>query len=114
MIRSGDLRHRIIIQEKALTSDGLGGYTETWSDLLPTRASIWPLKASETIDAMKLELKVDHRIRIRHPKTINITADMRVKWLDHVTNTNKYFNIFSIINPDKRNATLELLCSEET
>lgn len=112
-MRSGDLRHKIIIQEKTGVSDGLGGEIYTWSDLYPTRASIWPMKASETLDAMKLELKVDHRIRIRHPRTINITADMRVKWLDHVTNENKYFNIFSIINMDKRNVMLELLCWEE-
>ncbi len=113
-MRSGDLKHKIIIQEKTATKDGMGGFTHTWSDLLPTRAAIWPIKASERIDAMKLELQVDHRIRIRHPRTISITADMRVKWHDHVTGTDKYFNIFSIINPDKANVMLELLCSEET
>ena len=113
MIRSGDLRHKITIQEVTQTADGIGGFSEVWSDLYPTRAAIWPMKASETLDAMKLELKIDHRIRIRHPRTFEITADMRVKWFDHIAKVDKYFNIISIINPDKLNVMLELICLEE-
>ena len=113
-MRSGDLRHKIIIQQRTSTGDGMGGFTETWGDLYPCRAAIWPMKATERLDADKLELRVDHRIRIRHPKMLNITADMRIKWHDHVTDADKYFNIISIINPDKRNMMLEMLCTEET
>jgi len=112
-MRSGNLRHKIWIQQKSLTSDGMGSYTETWSDLLPWRAGIWPLKSRERLDAMKNELQVDHKIMMRHPRLIDITADMRIKWLDHITNENKYFNIVSIINIDKRNKSLELLALEE-
>lgn len=112
MIRSGDLKHKIIIQEKTKTDDGMLGFTETWSDLFPTRAAIWPLSAREQLDALKLELNVNHRIRIRHPR-ISITADMRIKWHDHITGTDKYFNIVSIINPDERNMMLEFLAIEE-
>lgn len=111
-MRSGDLKHSIVIQEKTQTEDGMGGFSETWSDLLPWRAAIWPLRANERLDSLKLELQVDHKIRIRHPK-ISITADMRIKWLDHITNTNRYFNIVSIINPDKRNLLLDILATEE-
>jgi SPP1 family predicted phage head-tail adaptor len=112
-MRSGDLRHKITIQERTATADGMGGETLVWSDLYPCRASIWPISAKESIDADKLELKVDHRIRIRHPRMMNITADMRIKWLDHITNENKYFNIVSIRNPDKRNKMLEFLAWEK-
>ena len=112
MIRSGDLKHNIVVQEKTATSDGMGGETLTWSDLYPCRAAIWPLKANEQLDAMKLELKVDHRIRIRHPR-FSITADMRVKWHDHVTQADKYFNICAILNPNKSNMMLEMLCEEQ-
>ncbi len=113
MIRSGDLKHKIIIQERTRTADGMGGFSEVWSDLYPTRAAIWPMKATEVLDALKLELQVDHRIRIRHPRTFEIKADMRVKWFDHIAKVDKYFNIISILNIDKRNVMLELICSEE-
>ncbi len=113
MIRSGDLKHKIIVQERTQTADGMGGFTDVWSDLYPTRAAIWPMKSSEVVDALKLEHKVDHKIRIRHPRTFEIKADMRVKWFDHIAKVDKYFNIISIINPDKRNVLLELICLEE-
>lgn len=113
-MRSGDLKHVITIQESTPTADGLGGSTLAWSDLYPCRAAIWPMKAAERLDADKLELRVDHRIRIRHPRTINITADMRIKWHDHVAGIDKYFNIVSIINPNKMNVMLEMICLEET
>jgi len=113
MIRSGDLKHAIVIQEQTSVSDGMGGELITWSDLLPWRAAIWPLSAKEQLDALKLELVVNNRIRMRHPR-INITADMRIKWHDHLTGTDKYFNMVSIINPDKRNQMLEFLATEET
>ena len=113
MIRSGDLKHKIIIQEKTGTADGMGGETLVWSDLYPTRAAIWPMKATEVVDAMKLEHRVANKIRIRHPRTFEIKADMRVKWFDHIAKVDKYFNIISIINVDKRNVLLELICSEE-
>lgn len=110
-MRSGDLKHKIVIQEPTEVPDGIG-FTIVWSDLFPTRAAIWPLSAKEQMDALKLELSVNHRIRIRHPR-INITADMRIKWHDHLTGTDKYFNIVSILNPDKRNMMLEFLATEE-
>lgn len=112
-MRSGYLKHKIIIQEPTSTADGMGGSTITWSDLYPTRAAIWPLGARERLDMMKLEHHVDHRIRLRHPRMINITANMRIKWYDHVAETNKYFNIVAIINPDKHNMQLDLLVTEE-
>ncbi|MCP4568383.1 MAG: phage head closure protein [FCB group bacterium] len=111
-MRSGDLKHGIVIERATKTSDGIGGYTDTWSDYYSCRAAIWPMRASEILDAMKLELNVNHRIRIRHPRR-NITADMRIKWFDQIAEENKYFNIVSIINADKKNVMLEFLAIED-
>ena len=114
VMRSGSLKHEISIQEKTSTSDGLGGFTDVWSDIYNCRASIWSLSANERLDTMKLEVVVDHRIRIRHPRTIvTITEKHRVKWHDHMTGTDKYFYIVSIINPDKSNKMLELIAREQ-
>ena len=113
MIRAGDLKHLIYFQEATEESDGMGSFTLTWSDFYSCRAAIWPMRAKEQFEAMKLELHVNHRIRIRHPRTISITAKHRIKWHDHVTGEDKYFNIVSIINPDKSNLMLEFLAIEE-
>lgn len=112
-MRSGDLKHKVIIQKKTATATGMGDFTEAWADLYPCRAAIWPVRANERLDAGKLEHAVDHKIRIRHPRMMNITADMRIKWRDHITDTDKYFKIVGIVNPDKRNMILDILAQEE-
>ena len=68
MIRAGTLRKRVSIQEQTDVSDGMGGYTTSWSavsgmDSVP--AAIWPMRSKERLDTMKLELEITHKIRIR-------------------------------------------------
>ena len=113
-MRAGTLKHYISIQEKTSTSDGMGGYTDVWNPIYSCRAAIWSLSANERLDTMKLEVAVDHRIRIRHPREIvEITEKHRIKWHDPMTGTDKYFYIISVINPDKSNKMLELIAREE-
>ena len=104
-MRAGTLRHRITIQEQTDTADGMGGFSTTWTDLFDMRAAIWPLSAKESLDAMKLELVVTHKIRIRYRS--GITAKNRIKFGSRI------FNIISLINPDERNRILDILATEE-
>jgi SPP1 family predicted phage head-tail adaptor len=79
--------------------------TVTWTCKSPkTRASIWPLRANEQIENMKVDLKVTHRIRIRYLS--GVTTAMRIKFGD------RYFNLTSQINENERNRTLEFLAEE--
>lgn len=48
-----DLRHRITIQRKSRTGDGLGGFVETWADLAEVWAMWSPLSGSEQMRAMR-------------------------------------------------------------
>jgi SPP1 family predicted phage head-tail adaptor len=112
-MRAGDLRHFLTFQNSVEVSDGGGGFTTTWTDLYECRGAMWPLSSKEQMDAMKLELEVNHRIQIRHPRSINIDASHRIKWHDPITDTDKYFNIVSVRNREKRNITLEFLALEE-
>ncbi len=110
-MRAGQLRHTIAIQEATETDDGMGGALITWADVSgmgSVPAAVWPLKATERLDAMKLEHQVTHKVRIRFRS--GITAKMRVNWSDK----SKTFNIIGFINPDERNIMLEMLCLEES
>ena len=104
-MRSGILRHRITIQESTETSNGMGGFTTTWSDKLEAWAAIWPLTAKESLDAMKLELQITHKIRIRYRS--GITAKDRIKFGARI------FNIVSLINFEERNEQLDMLALED-
>ena len=109
-MRSGTLRHRVEIQVQTDTSDGMGGFTNTWNEafgMSSVPAAIWPLKAAERMDAMKLELQITHKIRVRYRP--EITSKMRIYWRDR----DRTFNIVSMLNPDERNIMLEIMAVEE-
>ncbi len=69
MIRAGDLKHRMAIQEVTLTSDGMGGAVSVWSDVSGMSSvpfSLWPLSVKEATTSLKLEARMTHRLRIRY------------------------------------------------
>jgi len=105
-MQAGSLRHRIEIQHRTEASDGIGGKTTTWTRYCYARAGIWPLKASEALEAMRLEHRITHRIRIRYIS--GIEASMRIKF------GTRYFDIVSIINREERNKELDLMATEGT
>ena len=108
-MRAGDLRHKITIQTRTEVSDGMGGYTETWADTYGAWAAVWPIRGPERLNYMQLESQISHRIRIRYRN--GITRKHRI--IFHDVDGNRTFNIKEIINPDERNISLELLCTEE-
>ena len=107
-MRSGLLRHTVSIQSETPTPDGMGGSTLVWADvsgMTKVKAAIWPLKSSEALDAMKLELTVTHKIRIRY--RASVTAKNRIKF------GSRYFNIASIMNVAERNKQIDIMATED-
>lgn len=103
-MRAGNLRHVITIQEKTLTSDGMGGNTEAWATFAIVRAAIWPVSAKERVSNQQLEHEITHKIRVRYFS--GVTAAMRVVF------DSRTFEILSIVNWEERNITLDLICEE--
>ena len=107
-MRAGQLRRTISIQERTDTADGAGGFTSAWANITgmsAVPAAIWPLSARESLDSLKLELQVTHKIRIRYRS--GITAKNRILF------GSRTFNIVSLINNDERNITLDMLATED-
>lgn len=103
-MRIGDLRHQITLQAPTRIADGMGGFTVAWVDMATVWAAIWPVSATEQIQAAQPVMTVSHRIRMRY--LAGVKAAWRVKF------GNRYFNIVSIVNPNERNQMLDLLCKE--
>lgn len=107
MTRIGDMDKKVTFQTGALTGDGMGaGGTTTWSDTLTCWAAIWPLRSGESLENLKTELRVTHKIRCWYDSSIS--ADQRVKY------GSRYFQIVSLINPNEDSIELEILAEEVT
>jgi SPP1 family predicted phage head-tail adaptor len=100
----GDLNQRITIQSQTRTSDGMGGWTETWATLATVWAAVWPVSAREILKAGQTSMEITHRIKIRY--RAGVDPSYRILF------GTRYFSIMSIINVGERGEWLELLCKE--
>jgi SPP1 family predicted phage head-tail adaptor len=100
----GSLKKIIEIQAPTKTSDGMGGFANTYSTLFDEFAAIWPVSAKEQMQAGQMTMAITHRIRMRYRRVFK--PDWRIKY------GNRYFSVGSIINPNEENKILELLCKE--
>jgi SPP1 family predicted phage head-tail adaptor len=101
-MKIGDLRHKVTIQSPVQTADGMGGFTRAFVDSDRVFAAIWDTSALEQVRLGKQAESNVTRIRIRYHKTI--AADWRIKFGD------TYYAINSIINPNRKNEMLDLVC----
>ena len=101
----GDLNKLISIIGTTRVSDGMGGYTQTDTTIASNIwAAIWPISASEQVQAMSTTMTISHRIRIRYRSVLK--SFWRIKF------GTRYFSIVSIVNPSERNEWLDLMCKE--
>ena len=109
-MRSGQLRHKLVIQTSiAGSGDGMGGGgTSYWEDTKEINGRISPLTGTEQIVASQKGSEENCKIHIRY--TSGITPKNRLKLGDTTT----YYDIVSVINPDLRNKELILYCRQKT
>ncbi len=101
----GDLRHRLTIQSKTETADGIGGFSEAWGTFANVWGAVWPTSAKELVQNQQLQGQVTHRVRIRY--LAGVTTSMRILLGARV------LNILSIVNPNEAGELLDLVCLEE-
>jgi len=105
MIRAGELRHRVTIQQKSVTRNTFGEEIVTWQDVATVWAAIEPLRGREFFESQQVNAEVTTRIRIRYRP--GITPTMRVVYGSRI------FDIQAVINVEERNRELHLMCREE-
>lgn len=103
-ILSDRLNKRIEIQENTTTSDGFGGFTNSWTKLKEIWAEIKPINIYNTFEANKVQEKISHIITIRYCS--ELTINHRIKY------QNRIFNIQGIINPLEKNKIMEIETEE--
>ncbi len=105
---AGSLRHRIQIQQKTLTPDGMGNNTVNWTQFAQVWAAIWPRSAGKlTMESMEPQSKISHQIRIRWLS--GLTSAMRIVY------NNRVFHIIAApIDFEERHIYIDLLCLEIT
>jgi SPP1 family predicted phage head-tail adaptor len=97
------LRHRATLQREALSPDGGGGHTSTWSDVATVWAEVAPRAGDEAFAAGRIEARTRLRLRLRFRD--GVAAGMRIV-LD-----GRILNVRAVLD-DGRRRWLELDCEE--
>ncbi len=104
-MRLGDLNRRIDLQAPTKVGD-----VTTYVSVLPTgttiAAAIWPISASEVIQANATVMIISHRIRIRYRSV------MKANW--RIVYAGRNFNIVSIIDMGMEHRWMDILVKEAT
>lgn len=104
MIAAGRLTQRVILQNKSVVRDAMGGETITWLDAATVWAEIRPLRGRDLVAAQQAASEVTARITVRY--RTDVRADWRVK---HGTDL---YDIFAVVDPAARHEVLELECGK--
>lgn len=104
-INPGEYCHVIVFQSLDEESNSYGEPSDRWTDVLKTRAGIYPISSKEFFASYTVNSELTHKINMRYLP--GITADMRIKYGER---------IFQIkgppINFQEKNIELQLLCKE--
>ncbi len=100
----GRLDRRVKLQAQLRTSDGAGGVTVAWSDVVTVWASIEPASGREAYAAQQLQGRVTHQVRMRYRS--GVTTGMRLVY------GTRAFDIQSAVDEKGEGRSLLLTCEE--
>lgn len=114
-MRSGRLRHRLVLQKKVNASparDEYGSALLDWSTQATVWGSIEPLTGQELFSQQQNQSETRVRIVLRYYAGLDTT--WRVKHFDASVSpqTAKYYNIIEVIDRDARHKELTLMCRQ--
>ena len=105
-----DLRHRVSIERKTRTADGMGGFTEAWASIALVWAMWKPLSGSEQYRAMRISPETRVKAVIRFRGDANGAPYYTAN--DRITFRGRTYNIEAVIDVDGDQEWLELALVE--
>lgn len=106
-MRAGRLRHQVTIQQLTRTTDGAGGYTQSWSTFATVWAQVTPVRGLEQPLGDGTAAPITHEVRLRWVD--GVRPDMRI------SHDGRTLTISGPpLNIDERDREMVLTCSEAT
>lgn len=114
MLRAGDLRQRVTLEQRTQQSDGHDGFVEAWLPLyrrMPAR--VQPLQGRDLERAQQLDPRISHQVTLRYWR--NYRADLdggRTRLVWHDVGEVSLELVAPPVDQDARHEALTLLCRE--
>ncbi len=106
---AGALRERVTFMRLDEIPDDYGGVTTGYVDVFPDAARLQPKLGSETVMAGRLQGVQPYLLTVRSSSS---TRQVTPAWRVRNDRSGRTYNIKTVVNPDERNAMLEMLVVE--
>jgi len=103
-MRSGRLRHRLVLQSPTETRDSYGASVPGWTTETTVYGAVEPISGKEYFSQQEVQAEAQVRIVIRYNSSIDET------W--RITHRGLYYAIVSVLNPQPRGRMLIIMCRE--
>ena len=80
ILKAGDLREKILFKRPVRVSNGSGGYTTTYTDILNTFASVTEISSDPALIAQQENIRQVIRILIRYRPIAAVKIADLIKW----------------------------------
>ena len=102
----GMLDKRVTFKRSVKTSDGRGGWTETWAEIDTVWAAVLPLRGSELIRYRSLNSRVTTKIVLRYRNDIDHTCRAYAG--------SREYRIEAVIPPAQSREYMEIMAFEDS
>lgn len=103
---TGEFRNPIIVQEVKELKNAENIITDTYVDVLKTRAKVTNKKGEEIVEATGTTIKIYKTFYIRYSRAVNITATNVIKYKGDI------YNIVFVNNINDLDKYLEIRCEK--
>ena len=100
----GDLRHRLVLQEKRRTADSGGGASVAWADVASFWANVAPVGQFMRLQSEQLQSRLTHEVTTR--RRDDILPGMRLNF------GGRFLMVRTITAEDERLEFLKVMCEE--
>ena len=111
-MRSGEMRHKLVIQAATESSDGIGGTSKSWSDSFTIYGKQQQLAANERLETSKLTGFNPIRFIIYYDT--RLTTLHRIKWQADGSAAARYLSIRGIFDTTGQRRSMIVDCVEDT
>jgi SPP1 family predicted phage head-tail adaptor len=103
-----------MVDLKRKTRNAYGEEAIAWTTNVANWADVRPVRGANYFASMQLQSAITHQVTMRYI-TLGNTTEIRPGYcrVRFGSTGQRVLNIISVINPDERNISLELMCAEE-
>lgn len=112
-MRSGRLRHRLLLQRRVEAQQATGEVTWSWADVAEVWASVEPIAGREFFAAAQVQSDITTRIRIRYRPGLH--EKMRAVYVSQPGSPGlvHVYDVMSVINWQERDREVHLMCTQK-